>query len=202
LFSNTNGFVSSNFTAYWRQSLLIPVKTRVYFSIMIKTLRHLLSILLLPFMVVIVVPLWLFNSFAGVDTRWAAMTPLAWTGYIAGALFAWIGFTLFVWCVNLFALVGQGTLAPWDPTQKLVVSGPYRHTRNPMISAVVFMLIGQALFWGSWVIGSWAGIFILINHTYFILSEEPGLEKRFGESYLNYKANVPRWIPRLRPWMG
>ncbi len=169
---------------------------------MIKTLRHILAILLLPFMVVIVVPLWLFNSFASSDTRWSAMTPAAWTGYIAGAVFVWIGFTLFVWCVNLFAMVGQGTLAPWDPTQKLVVSGPYRHTRNPMISAVAFMLIGQALFWGSWVIGLWAGIFILINHTYFIFLEEPGLENRFGESYLNYKANVPRWIPRLRPWMG
>ncbi|MBC7878928.1 MAG: isoprenylcysteine carboxylmethyltransferase family protein [Anaerolineales bacterium] len=168
---------------------------------MLKTLRHFFAILLLPFMAVIVVPLWLFNSFVNYDTRWTEMTPTAWTGYIAGALFVWIGFTLFVWCVNLFAIIGQGTLAPWDPTQKLVVSGPYRHVRNPMISAVAMMLIGQALFWGSWVIGLWAVIFIIINTVYFIFSEEPGLEKRFGESYLNYKANVPRWIPRLMPWI-
>lgn len=169
---------------------------------MLKLLRHFLAILLLPFMVVIVVPIWLFNAFADADTRWAGMNSLTWTGLIAGALFVWIGLMLFVLCVNLFALFGQGTLAPWDPTQKLVVTGPYRRVRNPMISGVAMMLIGQSLFWGSWVIGLWAGIFILINHVYFIFSEEPGLEKRFGESYLIYKANVPRWIPRLTPWKG
>jgi protein-S-isoprenylcysteine O-methyltransferase Ste14 len=64
------------------------------------------------------------------------------------------------------------------------------------------MLIGQSLFWGSWIIGLWAGIFILINQAYFVFSEEPGLERRFGESYRLYKASVPRWVPRIRPWKG
>jgi protein-S-isoprenylcysteine O-methyltransferase Ste14 len=166
---------------------------------MLKPLRHLLAVLLLPFIVVIVVPMWLFNSFSSYDSRWTGMTSsLTWTGFISGALLVWIGLMLFIWCVNLFAIVGQGTLAPWDPTQKMVVVGPYRYVRNPMISSVAMMLIGQALFWGSWIIALWAGIFILINHIYFIVSEEHGLEKRFGERYLEYKARVPRWIPRLR----
>ncbi len=169
---------------------------------MLKSLRHLLAILLLPFMVVIVVPMWLFNSFVNYDTRWVGMTSTTWTGMITGGSFVWIGLMLFVLCVNIFALIGQGTLAPWDPTKKLVVYGPYRHVRNPMITSVAMMLIGQAVFWGSWIIGLWAGLFIVINHVYFIFSEEPGLEKRFGESYVNYKANVPRWIPRLKPWKG
>lgn len=169
---------------------------------MLKTMRHILAILLLPFMAVIVLPAWLSHTFEGYDTRWVGMTTLAWTGYIAGVLFVWLGFTLFVWCVNIFVIIGQGTLAPWDPTRKLVVSGSYRHVRNPMISGVAMMLIGQSLFWGSWVVSLWAGIFMLINHVYFKFSEEPGLEKRFGESYINYKANVPRWIPRLKPWMN
>jgi protein-S-isoprenylcysteine O-methyltransferase Ste14 len=39
-----------------------------------------------------------------------------------------------------------------------------------------------------------------VNHVYFITSEEPGLYKRFGDEYLEYKKNVPRWIPRLTPW--
>lgn len=169
---------------------------------MIKTLRHILAVLLLPFMAVIVVPAWLSYAFVNDDTRWFGKTPSAWMSYVIGAMLVWAGFTLFVWCVNLFAIIGQGTLAPWDPTQRLVIAGPYRHVRNPMISGVAMMLIGQSLFWGSWMIGLWAGIFILFNHFYFIFSEEPGLEKRFGESYVNYKVNVPRWIPRLRPWMG
>ena len=177
-----------------------PIRVVAQYTGDMNTLRHLLSIMALPFVVVIVIPLWLFNTFASVDTRWEGIAPETWGWLIAGALFVWIGLMLFVWCVNLFAVFGRGTLAPWDPTQKLVVIGPYRHVRNPMITSVAMMLIGQSMFWGSWVIGTWAGIFILINHIYFVLSEEPGLEKRFGDDYLNYKANVPRWIPRLRPW--
>ncbi len=69
-----------------------------------------------------------------------------------------------------------------------------------MISGVATALVGQALTWGSWVLGSWAAVFVVVNHVYFVLSEEPGLERRFGESYRLYKANVPRWLPRLTPW--
>jgi protein-S-isoprenylcysteine O-methyltransferase Ste14 len=89
---------------------------------------------------------------------------------------------------------------PWDPTQRLVVRGPYRHTRNPMISSVLFMVAGQALFWGSWLTAALALFFFAVNHVYFIFSEEPGLEKRFGDSYREYKAAVPRWLPRRNPW--
>lgn len=112
------------------------------------------------------------------------------------------GLVLFSWCVGLFAQVGHGTLAPWDPTRKLVAVGPYRYVRNPMIGGVFAVLLGLALIWGSWVVGVWVLLFGLVNHTYFIFSEEPGLERRFGHSFLTYKANVPRWIPRSKPWEG
>jgi len=104
--------------------------------------------------------------------------------------------------VRLFARVGRGTLAPWDPTRHLVVAGPYRYVRNAMISGVALMLLGEAAFWGSRAVGLWAACFLAINHLYFVLSEEPGLERRFGQQYRTYKAEVPRWIPRLRPWAG
>ncbi|NIW96539.1 MAG: isoprenylcysteine carboxylmethyltransferase family protein [Phycisphaerae bacterium] len=169
---------------------------------MLTTLRHLLSILLLPFLVVVVVPYWLLNAFAAGDTRWDVGSMLVWLPRSAGALLLVVGLALFSWCVSLFARVGRGTLAPWDPTRNLVAVGPYRYVRNPMISGVVLMLLGQALVWGSWVMGIWTGGFVFINHIYFVLSEEPGLERRFGESYRLYKANVPRWIPRMRPWSG
>jgi protein-S-isoprenylcysteine O-methyltransferase Ste14 len=68
-----------------------------------------------------------------------------------------------------------------------------------MISGVAMMLLGEALFSGSWVVGIWFGVFVSINHVYFVMSEEPGLEKRFGESYRAYKKDVPRWVPRLGP---
>lgn len=160
---------------------------------MTMVLRHFLSIALLPFVVVVVVPWWLLNSHAAVDTRWSGLWLLG------AALFA-CGLALFTWCVSLFARVGQGTLAPWDPTQRLVAVGPYRHVRNPMITGVAAMLAGETLFFGSWALALWAAVFAAINHVWFVLVEEPGLERRFGDSYRTYKANVPRWIPRVTPW--
>jgi protein-S-isoprenylcysteine O-methyltransferase Ste14 len=64
------------------------------------------------------------------------------------------------------------------------------------------MLLGEAAFWGSRAVGLLAASFLALNHLYFVLSEEPGLERRFGREYRRYKAEVPRWIPRLRPWAG
>lgn len=161
-----------------------------------------LSILLMPFMVVVGVPFWLLTAFADVDHRWVDGSITALLFRCAGAVFILAGFSLFSWCVCLFARVGQGTLAPWDPTRNLVAVGPYRFVRNPMIAGVAMMLFGEALFRGSWILEIWVCIFFCINHIYFVLSEEPGLERRFGESYSIYKQNVPRWVPRLRPWSG
>ena len=163
--------------------------------------RRFLSSLILPILVVGVIPLWLIhNRLAAYDTRWPAGSVLARIGPALGVALLLGGLALFVWCVTLFLRHGQGTIMPWDPTQRLVVRGPYRHVRNPMISAVLFMVAGQALIWGSLLTGALALFFFLVNHVYFILSEEPGLEKRFGESYREYKAHVPRWLPRLKAW--
>lgn len=149
-------------------------------------------------MVVGLVPYWLLTAFETADTRWEGGSFAMETGRLVGAIVIIAGLGLFIWCVSLFAQVGRGTLAPWDPTHNLVAAGPYRLVRNPMISSVALLLVGQAVFWGSWVLGGWTGLFVLINHLYFVLSEEPGLEKRFGEPYRVYKARVPRWVPRLK----
>ena len=169
---------------------------------MLMVLRHLLAILLLPFLVVVGVPFWLLGALAASDTRWGDSSLIAWLSRPVGAVVIILGLALFSWCVSLFAQAGHGTLAPWDPTRNLVALGPYRFVRNPMISGGALMLLGQALVWGSAAVGIWACVFVGINHVYFVLFEEPGLEKRFGENYTLYKANVPRWIPRLRPWLG
>lgn len=167
---------------------------------MLTVLRHLLAILLLPVVVTIGVPSWLLDRFADIDTRWRATSALAWPVRGLGAVLLAGGIILFAWCVVLFARVGRGTLAPWDPTQRLVAVGPYRYVRNPMISGVAAVLSGQVLLTGSRILALWLVIFVAINQGYFLLLEEPGLERRFGESYREYKARVPRWIPR-RPAM-
>ncbi len=117
---------------------------------------------------------------------WLALLP-------AGA-----GLGLAVWTVKLFMTFGDGTPAPWDPPQKLVIRGPYRHVRNPMITGVLFMLLAEAMLFKSWPLALWMGVFFTGNAIYFPLFEEKGLEKRFGDAYRAYKAHVPRWIPRLR----
>ncbi len=51
--------------------------------------------------------------------------------------------------IRLFVTVGKGTLAPWEPTQRLVVQGIYRHVRNPMISGVILVLLGESVLTAS-----------------------------------------------------
>jgi protein-S-isoprenylcysteine O-methyltransferase Ste14 len=158
-------------------------------------LRHLFAILVLPVVMAIVVPSWLLTRYALVDSRWSADSALVWPMRGIGALLLLAGFLLFAWCVTLFARVGQGTLAPWDPTKRLVAVGPYRYVRNPMITGVATVLAGWAVFTGSWVLALWLVVFVAFNSAYFMLVEEPGLEHRFGAPYRDYKARVPRWLP-------
>jgi protein-S-isoprenylcysteine O-methyltransferase Ste14 len=117
---------------------------------------------------------------------------------VVGAVLVAAGLALVVWTVTLFVRIGRGTLAPWDPTSKLVVLGPYRYVRNPMITGVGAILAGWALFFRSWAIAIELAVFVLVNAIYFPLVEEPGLRRRFGAEYEEYCARVPRWLPRVR----
>src|SRR5256885_3287265 len=54
-----------------------------------------------------------------------------------------LGLFLLGWTVTLFIRIGRGTLAPWDPTRRLGVVGPYAHVRNPMISGVMALIAGE-----------------------------------------------------------
>jgi protein-S-isoprenylcysteine O-methyltransferase Ste14 len=102
----------------------------------------------------------------------------------------------------MFILIGNGTIMPWDPTKKLIVVSLYSHVRNPMILSLIILQVGEAVLFASNGIAVLAILNFVINTIYFIYSEEPGLEKRFGEEYIEYKKNVPRWIPRLTPWQA
>jgi protein-S-isoprenylcysteine O-methyltransferase Ste14 len=121
---------------------------------------------------------------------------------IIGILCVCPGLLLMVATIRLFMTVGKGTLAPWNPPQHLVVRGVYRYVRNPMISGVLFVLLGESLLTASLPLFYMFLVAVIINAIYIPLSEEPGLVERFGDEYLTYKRNVPRWIPRLSPWEG
>jgi protein-S-isoprenylcysteine O-methyltransferase Ste14 len=104
-------------------------------------------------------------------------------------------------CFARFAIVGRGVPAPVAPTATLVVSGLYRHCRNPMYVAVVGAILGQALLFGSASLLLYAAIVWLAFHLFVLGYEEPTLSRQFT-SYGDYRRHVPRWIPRLRPWAG
>jgi protein-S-isoprenylcysteine O-methyltransferase Ste14 len=161
-------------------------------------LRHLAAVVILPVTVTILVPVWIAQEL-GVSLR-----PSETTGGLAvqivGLQAVGAGIALFVWSLRRFATDGRGTLAPWDPPKMLVVRGPYQYVRNPMISGVMFVLVGEALVLLSWPHAAWAAMFVVLNLVHIPLIEEPRLLRRFGPGYEVYRQAVPRFFPRPRPW--
>ncbi|MBI4009886.1 MAG: isoprenylcysteine carboxylmethyltransferase family protein [Candidatus Aenigmarchaeota archaeon] len=107
------------------------------------------------------------------------------------------GLTLFLWTVIIFFRIGKGTPSPFIPTQKLVTSGPFAHSRNPMVLGVIIYVAGLGVIFNSL---SFIGIGLVIPLSYLAyikLVEEKELEARFGKEYIQYKKRVPFLIPNL-----
>jgi protein-S-isoprenylcysteine O-methyltransferase Ste14 len=119
---------------------------------------------------------------------------------VFGGLVCLAVFFLFVLSVRMIILIGNGTIMPWDPSRKLVSGSFYGYVRNPMILSLIVIEVGEALLFNSYWLALLAFVFYLINAICFQIAEELCLEKRFGQEYVEYKKNVPRWIPRLKPW--
>ena len=145
---------------------------------------------LLPYLIVV------FERHSSIQ---AAITSSA-TLLIIGLGIGLAGLVLLTTTIRKVILIGNGTIMPWVPTKKFIVGSLYRHVRNPMILSLILLQVGEAVLFASCGIAVLAALNFVINTIYFIYSEEPGLEKRFGKEYIEYKKNVPRWIPRLRPW--
>jgi protein-S-isoprenylcysteine O-methyltransferase Ste14 len=144
------------------------------------------------------VPWWIAARYGIVPTLGSSRAALIFQA--AGLPVLIVGLLLFFSSLRRFAAEGHGTLAPWDPPRYLVVQGPYRYVRNPMISGVVFVLAAEAMLLLSGAHAFWAFVFIGINFVYIPLVEEPFLRLRFGQAYREYCRHVPRVFPRLQPW--
>jgi protein-S-isoprenylcysteine O-methyltransferase Ste14/pimeloyl-ACP methyl ester carboxylesterase len=149
--------------------------------------RALLAFLALPGVVAFALPLLLVRAEAGLP----AFHP-------GGLLLLVPGAVLLSWCVASFFTKGQGTLAPWDPPRRLVVSGPYRMSRNPMYLGVLLVLAGWAAGFGSPMLLVYGAVVAVWFHLRVIRSEEPGLREAFRTEWPRYAGRTPRWIFRSR----
>lgn len=159
--------------------------------------RHLISVLVAPATMTVFIPalvLWV----VGVDAPDLG-TPAGLLLTITGAVLIALGLWFLVWTVFLFDRVGEGALAIGTPI-KLVLRGPYRHVRNPMMTAVFCIQLGTAAVLASpWLLG-WFALFCTLVLIAIPTFEEPHLVGRFGADYEDYRRHVPRWIPRLTAW--
>lgn len=162
----------------------------------VKTWRVILSVLALPFTVLVVIPTIIFLVWPPRFASW--QQPVLYLG----VSLAVSGFIVLIWTIILFAREGHGTLAPWDPPMHLVRSGPYSVIRNPMIAGVILALAGVSLVTLSWPLAIYTFFVLVANMVYFPLSEEKHLEARYGDEYLAYKQAVPRWFPRGHRTLG
>lgn len=137
---------------------------------------------------------WLITRWQGLATSLALI--------LAGAVLILAGIAVLLNAFARFALEGSGTPAPVAPTERLVVGGIYRHVRNPMYVAVIAIILGQLLLFGSPALALYAALGAAAMVAFVVFYEEPTLARRYGESYEAYRRNVPGWLPRLTPWRG
>jgi protein-S-isoprenylcysteine O-methyltransferase Ste14 len=119
---------------------------------------------------------------------------------IIGALLVLAGLLSLVESFARFVIRGHGTPVPVAPPTNLVVTGQYRHVRNPMYVALIIIVTGQGAWLGSGALFAYGALLWVLFHLYVVAYEEPGLAKQFGVSYEQYRLGVPRWLPRLTPW--
>ena len=106
------------------------------------------------------------------------------------------GLILVEWTVGLQFSRGLGTPLPIVATRRLITSGPYSYSRNPMATGTTMVYLGVALWMSSLTAVALASIYPVVIALYTKLVEEKELERRFGPEYVAYKRKTPFLIPR------
>src|SRR3954464_10189088 len=137
----------------------------------------------------------------GLITGWQIPWTGGWTSpaAIVGGVAVLGGVLVLLHAFGRFARA-DGTPAPPMPTAHLIVVGPYRYVRNPMYLAVLAIILGQALLFGSVGTLVYAGVVLLAVVLFVLGYEQPALEDEYGEEYREYRRHVRGWLPRLLPW--
>lgn len=149
-------------------------------------LRTLAFTLLVPGSVTVLVPFLL----RGFEVFSLPLGPLRYVGLAILAL----GIAIYAWCARDFTVVGQGTPNPDDPPRKLVVSGLYRYSRNPMYLGVLTILLGETIWLESSTLLIYTVLMFIGFHLRVLLYEEPILRESFGPEFEVYCQRVRRWL--------
>jgi len=139
---------------------------------------------------------WLALNVRVYDEQFGFILP-QWTSII-GIIMMVVGAILVLLCVVVFVIIGKGTPAAFDPPTKFVAVGPYAFVRNPMYIGGFILLVGFGLYHTSVSILIFAVLLLVVFHFFVLMVEEPGLERLFGKSYLDYKNKINRWLPKLK----
>ena len=150
----------------------------------------------------VVAPMMIAGVVPCLVTHWEFQAPFAGVELtrVAGIALIIVGLPGLLDSFARFAIQGIGTPAPVAPTENLVVTGLYRYVRNPIYVAVVAIVLGQATLFGDARLLWYGAVLWLAFHLFVVAYEEPTLRETFGSEYEDYRANVPRWIPRPTPW--
>ncbi len=144
--------------------------------------RAVIAFLALPGIVAFLVP-----------ASWAWLTGLS-LHWPMGLILVAVGTFGLLWCTRDFYVSGKGTLAPWAPTQELVVVGFYRYSRNPMYVAVALILLGWAITFHSSGLLVYALVVIVAFYLRVVFGEEPWLDRTHGAVWQHYTRRVRRWF--------
>ena len=118
-------------------------------------------------------------------------------GTLIGVVLLSLGLVIWAWCVVWFSKA-KGTPVPFNPPRELVTVGPYAWSRNPMLTGVFAFLFGIGFLLHSVsMVFVWMPAFVIFNVLELKLVEEPELERRFGESYIEYRRRVPMFVPKV-----
>jgi len=134
-------------------------------------------------------------SLLGPRYGWYQEMPAPWN--FVGLVAVVMGLAMYVWCLAFhFKSYREAVRIGFAPPH-LVVTGPYRYSRNPMYVAGLFVWIGWTVFYGSPAV--FIGLVLLWSMFTFrvIPYEERQLEALFGDEYIAYKKSVRRWLGRI-----
>lgn len=139
--------------------------------------------------------LWLRSLDSGLGLELPAWTQVPGALLLVAGIALALASTVLLLSAGLASSRGQEFFWPKD----FVAIGPFRYVRNPMALGAVGYVAGLGLLLQSGSVLALAALGFIVFHLFVVLIEEPGLEQRFGRSYLEYKRQVRRWLPRLRP---